>query len=165
MTRFSGNPVVMWPMGLALLVLSSACSEDGNGAFGGLFLQGDSVTVARADTARFCVALSTGGAAVAATQNDLRWDPSCLSLVDRCAIEPATGKDLLSNQRGPGDLRTIVISLEDTNPIPDGRLYCCSFRAGATTGCCPVDIVGTSASDPEGHLLTTGASNGEVCVQ
>jgi hypothetical protein len=109
--------------------------------------------------------LDTGGQAVAATQNDLSWNPGCLTLVDSCAIEPGTGKQLLTNQRSPGDLRAIVISLQDVNPIRAGRLYCCSMRPVVNSGCCTVDLVGANASDPEGRALTTGASDGEVCVQ
>jgi hypothetical protein len=143
----------------------AACGEDGTGAFGDVTLRGDSVTVAAGETATFCVELSSAGATVAATENDLRWDPNCLTLVGRCAVEPTTGKELLSNQRTAAELRAIVISLSDTNAIPDGRLYCCSLRTEPTEGCCPVEIFSAAASDPEGRALAAGTSDGEVCAE
>jgi hypothetical protein len=152
-------------LALFLPLFMAACGGDGSGGFGGVTLRGETVTVSAGDLATFCIELDSAGQAVAATQNDLRWDPNCLSLVDRCAIEPATGKDLLSNQRGAGDLRTIVISLTDVNPIPDGRLYCCSFRPVAVNGCCTVGIDRANASDPDGRALTTSSSDGAVCVE
>jgi hypothetical protein len=150
-------------MAVTLLLACAACSDDDS--FGGAGLRGDSVAVAAGETVRLCVELRTGGELVAATQNDLRWDPSCVTLVGACAVEPATGKQLMSNQRAPGDLRTIVISLQDVNPIPAGRLYCCSMRPEVNSGCCPVHIVAAHGSDPAGRALSMSASDGEVCVQ
>lgn len=160
-THVRGNIIRIVAM-LGLLVCA-AC-EGGNGA-GGVGLRGDSVTAENGDVVEICLELSTGGREIAATQNDLRWDARCLSLVDSCVIAPATGKQLLSNQRGDDGLRAIVISLSDTNPIPAGRLYCCSMRVTAASGCCPVEIVAVSASDPEGHIVAMDASDGEVCVE
>lgn len=151
-------------MAVALLVACAACGS-GDGSFGGVGLRGDSLTVAAGESAQFCVELTTGGQAVAATQNDLRWDPSCVSLIGRCAIEPATGKQLMTNQRGPGDLRAIVISLEDVNPIPAGPLYCCPLRAQVSGRCCPVEIAGASGSDPNGVALFMDVSDGQICVE
>ena len=49
---------------------------------------------------------------------------------ESCRIEPATGKQLFARVLGSRDfaLRTVVLSLADVDPIPDGRLYCCDFR-------------------------------------
>lgn len=148
---------------LVALLACAAC--DGNGGIGGVALQGESVTAGTGDVVQMCIDLSTGGQAIAATQNDLRWDSNCLSLVDRCVVNPAIGKELLSNQRAGNELRAIVISLSDTNPIPAGQLYCCSMRVSAASGCCAVEIFATSASDPEGQAVALGTSDGEICVE
>jgi hypothetical protein len=145
------------------LLFCASCSEDDG--FGGTTLRAESVSVAAGEVARVCLELSTGDEEVAATQNDLRWDTGCLSLVDDCVVDPAIDKMLLSNQRGPNELRAIIISLTDTDPIPAGRLYCCDLRATASSGCCTVEIFGGSASDLDGHLVNLHTSNGEVCIE
>lgn len=147
---------------IALLVCAS-CSDDGG--FGGTTLRAESVSVAASAVARVCLELSTGGEEVAATQNDLRWDAGCLSLVDRCTVDPAIDKMLLTNQRGSNELRAIVISLTDIDPIPAGPLYCCDFRATAAAGCCAIEVAGASGSDPEGRALAVGTVDGEVCIE
>lgn len=146
-------------------VLFAGCTDGGGGGSGAPALRGQSVRVQAGATASVCISLSTGGVAVAATQNDLEWDPNCLALADRCTIEPATGKQLMSNQLGPGRLRAIAISLQDVNPIPDGTVYCCPFRPQRGGGCCAIGIAGPHGSDPQGLALTMSASDGEVCVE
>lgn len=118
------------------------------------------------DTARVCVGLSSGGENIAATQNDLVWDAACASVVGNCEANSGHGKQLMSNQKGPGALRAIIISLQDTNTIPDGELYCCTFRAelGSGGSCCAIGVQGVSASDPEGKALGLAGRGGQICL-
>lgn len=126
-----------------------------------------SATVQEAgDSARVCVGLSAGGENVAATQNELVWDANCASLVDKCEANSAHGKQLMSNQKSASQLRAIIISLQDTNTIPDGELYCCTFRINLANGgaCCAIGLQGMSASDPEGQALGLAGRGGQVCL-
>jgi hypothetical protein len=118
------------------------------------------------DTGRVCVALNSAGDQVAATENRLVWDANCASLVDKCVASSAHGKQLMSNQPTTNQLKAIVISLQDTNPIPDGELYCCTFRLDLSRGgsCCAVGIQDMGASDPEGGALSTAGRGGQLCL-
>lgn len=138
-----------------------------NGPAFGASLSVSSATVQEAgDTARVCVGLSAGSEDVAATQNELVWDANCASLVDKCEANSAHGKQLMSNQRSASELRAIIISLQDTNKIPDGELYCCTFRVSLANGgsCCAIGLQGMSASDPEGKALGLAGRGGQVCL-
>ena len=137
-------------------------------AVGVVSLQATSATVATAgETADLCVVLNSGGAEVAGTQNDLVWDDSCATLKSftDCSANPATGKSLHGSLLG-GFFRALVLSLSDTNPIPDGQLYCCTFTAEATPGnCCSVSVVNTGASDPSGQVVLSVGNTAELCVE
>jgi hypothetical protein len=145
-----------------LLLWSSA-------AAGAVSLQATSATVgAPGETADVCVALSTGGAEVAGTQNDLNWDGTCASLADErsCFVTGSHGKQLsAATTCGDFCLRAIILSLTDVDPIPDGQLYCCQFAVEAAPGsCCPIAVVNVGASDPQGRALVTNGHTADLCV-
>jgi hypothetical protein len=113
--------------------------------------------------------LETGGAQVAGTQNDLVWDGSCatLSRASDCRVNPTTGKLLHGTILAAEDFRYrgLVLSLLDTEPIPDGQLYCCAFSVEATPGaCCSVEVVNTGVSDPLGGALLSSGNTAQLCV-
>ncbi|MDX2165937.1 MAG: MYXO-CTERM sorting domain-containing protein [Deltaproteobacteria bacterium] len=121
-------------------------------------------------TATVCVALDTGGAQVAGTQNDLTWDGSCLTLPDTsaCYASGTHGKQLQGKLLDNRDFtyRALILSLSDVDPIDDGVLYCCDFFVEATAGeCCRVDVTGAGASDPRGNALDVLAVGGQVCAE
>jgi len=150
-----------WLLGLMVPFLSTGR------AAGVLSLDATSATVAApGEIADLCVVLSAGGENVAGTQNDLVWDDSCatLSSADDCRVNTETGKSLHASLV-LGHFRALVLSLEDTNPIPDGPLYCCTFSVEATPGsCCAVSVVNTGASTPKGLAIPSVGNTAELCV-
>lgn len=122
------------------------------------------------DTADLCVALDSGGAPVAGTQNDLVWDGSCATLpsASACRISPGTGKQLHGGFPPQFDFtyRALVLSLDDLDPVPDGELYCCGFIVEADPGsCCRVSVVRAGASDPRGSELAATGNSAQLCVR
>lgn len=138
-------------------------------AAGAVALHASSATVAApGDTADLCVALGSGGADVAGTQNDLNWDGNCASLSgpDSCSVAGSHGKQLSTATKcGDFCLRAILLSFSDVDPIPDGELYCCRFNVEAAPGgCCQVAVVNSGASDPNGHGLSVSGNVAHLCV-
>jgi len=133
-------------------------------------LSASSSTVAHpGEAAQICVSLTTGGAEVAGTQNDLVWDGECASLPDddSCAAAGSHGKSLLGRLFAARDFtyRALILSLTDVDPIDAGVLYCCSFIAEAAPGaCCPIRLTSAATSDPNGNSIPTRATGGAVCV-
>lgn len=124
-----------------------------------------------ADPARLCVGLVLDAEEiVAGTENEVRWDGTCTTLLDEtCAPNPAHGKDLSGAiQADPlFSYKALVLSLTDTDPIPAGDLYCCDFavQVAAPGDCCDVTIENAGASDPEGNPLTAmDGAPGQVCL-
>ena len=152
-------------MAFAVLVVA-------NPGFGAVSLEATSATVsASGDQADLCVVLQSGGAPVAGTQNDLVWDGTCATLTTAadCRINSATGKTLTGTVSPNGadfSYRGLVLSFTDTDPLPDGQLYCCTFAVdSAPGGCCPVAVVNAAASDPVGRLLFVSAGQpATLCV-
>ena len=155
---------IPWPLLIGLLVVCAGCGGGGDGGAATPALIVDTaVLAADEESATICVMLVTNGNAVAGTQNELVWDPSCLTLLGSCTVNPDHGKQLFVG--GPR-LRALVLSFEDVEPIPDGALYCCPFRAkGLEPGdCCPLTIGNQLASDPRGTALVTAGRDGAVCA-
>jgi hypothetical protein len=152
----------------AAAVLCGGCDDSGPGG-GGVELRIDRVLLNAplGRDAKVCVSMASHGNAVAGTQNDLLWDGECLMLVGPCAVNPATGKQLMTSMRGNG-LRAILLSLTDVDPVPDGELYCCTFRTVTFLSgdeCCPIQVSETHASDPAGNALPASGITGEVCAE
>ena len=118
------------------------------------------------DRGQICVSLDTGGKEVAGTQNDLRWDNNCASMPvgagnkPDCHVMGAHGKDLHADFP-PGNefyVRALLLSFGNTDPMPDGPLYCCNFESEAEPGqCCTINITNVGSSDPKGGALPTSA--------
>ena len=111
------------------------------------------------DFGRICVVLHSGGEEVAGTQNDLRWDGRCATLPDKssCSVTGSHGKSLQHTKDPQGSdfsYRALLLSLSDTDPMPDGPLYCCNFQGEAEPGqCCRINVTNVGASDPTGNAL------------
>jgi hypothetical protein len=113
-----------------------------------------------------CIELAGGAGFVAATQNDLTWDPGCIEILEPCRGDPLVGKEVRTNQGWYDRLRAIVFSFTDTSPIAaDGVLYCCPFRLASTdaAGCCTVNIEQALGSDPSGLAIRIAGVPGQVC--
>ena len=117
----------------------------------------------------------TGDEQVAGMQNDLTYDPAVFAIQDAdCVINPAIGPDsALGKELGtnnalmnPPRLRNLLVSLDNVDPIPSGLLYTCTFRvaADATPGDYVLDNINQRASDPQGVVVPTTASNCKVRV-
>jgi hypothetical protein len=146
--------------GLAVLALAAPARAQ--------WLRVSSADVAEpGDIAEVCVSLEALGKTVAATQNDLIWDGTCATLesAERCAIAPGLDQQLFGRIRGDVDFgyRSLVLSLTEISPIPDGTLYCCPFRVEAMPhSCCAVSIGGVALSDQFGNQL--GVASRPACA-
>ena len=121
------------------------------------------------EMATLCVTMDSGGEQVAGTQNDLVWDGACATLTeDSCQASSHHGKTLHGNFPPTTDFtyRALLFSLTDTDPIPDGELYCCVFGVEVMNpgACCPVNIDGVGSSDPNGVALATTGVSGRLCL-
>jgi hypothetical protein len=130
-----------------------------------LFLLG-ARQVARAAPADVCLTMSGGQGAVAGLQVDLAWDGSCMSADTSggiCKADPATGKTVMPQSpirgRAQSTLRALMLSIVDTNPIPDGNLFCCTFKlANPSGGCCGLTMGNVAFSDSTGHAPAASVS-------
>jgi hypothetical protein len=155
-----------WLMALAVPLIVA------HPGFCAVSLDATSATVsASGDRADLCVVLDSGGAQVAGTQNDLTWDGTCATLATPadCRVNSATGKTLsgaLAPMGSDFSYRGLVLSFTDTEPLPDGQLYCCTFTVESAPGsCCPVAVVNAAASDPSGGALFVSAGQpASLCV-
>jgi hypothetical protein len=120
------------------------------------------------------------GHLVGAAQNDVAFDPSApiganADGAPDCAVNPAINKNATTfvfQPEGctPGatcqSVRTVVISLENVDPIPDGSvLYDCavSISLDAALGhYYPLVCSTAGASDLEGNPLATSCADGDV---
>jgi hypothetical protein len=112
-----------------------------------------------------CVELTGSDGIIAGTQNDLVWDPACLTITTPCQANPQHGKSVRTGVPNQGRLRTIVFSLTDTNPIDDGLLYCCPYQVVSlpSGGCCAVALQAVLGSDSFGDAIPMDGIAGQVC--
>lgn len=118
------------------------------------------------DSADVTVSLRSAGAAVAATGNDISFDPQILGIdAAACRVNPALQKTLIASVLpGTAALRTLrvfVQSDQNAEPIPDGSLYTCRVHVAtfALPGVYALRNGTTLAFDPAGNALpdVTGA--------
>lgn len=130
--------------------------------------------------AEVCISMQDSGGVVAGAQLDLSWDPSCMvpPLQDadggalpaaQCRSDPGTGKRVQDAVRGSSLLRALLFSLVDTNPIPDGGLFCCTFeRMDTRSSCCSLAMANVIFSDSRGQRVQNGtlvtSLDGQPCV-
>jgi hypothetical protein len=91
----------------------------------------------RGQSSDVCLALAEGEGEIAGLQTNLVWDDRCITPANGqrpCLAAAESGKTVQARLQGPGELKAIVISFADTNPIPDGRIFCCSFTAVGNPG-------------------------------
>lgn len=118
------------------------------------------------------VTLHTNGLSVAGTQADLHISAALIDETSiRCRVNPAIDKHSTAFAIATiGDdvrLRSVVLSLENTNPILDGALlYTCSARlaADAPSGRFPIAVDNVGAATPDGGALPTVATEGRIDV-
>ena len=129
--------------------------------------------------------LATADATVAATQNDLTYDPTVLTVVRKsngrpdCSLDSDLDKNGTSfvfrpngcNPAGPTfctSIRAIVVATDNTDPIPDDSiLYTCHVDIANLAPAGPATLTnsGVVLSDPLGAKVD-GASGreGEICI-
>jgi len=119
-------------------------------------------SMAPAPASDLCVSMSGSGGAIAGIQADFNWDSSCMAAdkgsgsSGRCTADPSTGKDIRAALKGGAGMKAIFFSMADTNPIPDGDLFCCSFtRLGGGGGnpCCGLTMGNVLGSDSVGKAI------------
>ena len=126
--------------------------------------------------------LSTGGRKIAGAQNDLRFDPSVLSVAEGrngkpdCAVNPSINKSASAFAFTPSGckgksctgVRALILSLTDVKPIADGsRLYTCrvAIAAGAKSGTHELGMSGVSLSTPEGDAVKASGQSASIEVR
>ncbi len=141
----------------------------------------ESVTGARGDAVQFGVTLHTQGQSVAASQNDLTFDPTVPVAArangrPECSVNPdidknATAFSFLPTGCRPGvdcgGLRAIVLATDNNAAIPDGAvLYTCkvAIRPDTTPGSYPLFAVNVILSDPNGGRIVTTTNSGVINV-
>ncbi|HUI24522.1 MAG TPA: cohesin domain-containing protein, partial [Candidatus Kryptonia bacterium] len=104
---------------------------------------------------------------VAATQNDIVFDPSVVSVTrGDCRINPNIDKTI-NVAATPNSIRIIIISLERSDPIPaTDILYTCAFHVGpdAPDGNIALNITNVGASDPSGKKISASGIGGSIFV-
>jgi MYXO-CTERM domain-containing protein len=167
-TKMKRIVAVVGPVALVLL-----CSAAAHAA---VIACGD-VTAVQGGPATVTISLEVeGDEVIAGTQNDLQFDAAVFSVsTDDCTINPAIGPDTdadkdLNTSLLPGEppaLRNLVVALDNTNPIPSGALYTCTFHvaADATVGEHVLTNVNVRASNPGGMVVPTTAGNCAVMVR
>jgi hypothetical protein len=121
----------------------------------------------------FEATLHDNGNVVAATQNDIAFDP--LTPIISCEENPAIDKEVFIGFQPfgctPGvdctAVRVIVLSLSNVDPIPDGAvLYSCTVAINFTApdGTYPLLSSNEGASTPDGMSIDTEGIDGAVIV-
>lgn len=112
--------------------------------------------------------LTTGGVQVAATANDIGAVSNMV--MTSCAINPAIGPGSTPNKQLSvsviGSVERVSIFGSNTNPIPDGTLYGCTFSISSGAAVGTYSLANTpQASDPAGYDISgvTGAA-GQIVV-
>ncbi|MFQ5667122.1 MAG: hypothetical protein ACE5I7_11900 [Candidatus Binatia bacterium] len=136
-------------------------------------------SAAAGESADICVYMSGGNERVAGVQMQLRWDGTCAAVNGGsgtsadCRANPDTGKNVQTSVgQGPcsGDpdcLTALLFSLSDTNPVPDGPLFCCGFSVvNPPSGQrCDIAIGGVVLSDAAGQRVPGfSTQNGSLYV-
>jgi hypothetical protein len=123
-------------------------------------------------TATVTVSLTSSGSTVAATGNDLSFNPQVLSIDPaECQVNPATGGTLVASvlQSGANSqtLRLFVAASDPPAPIPDGPLYSCPvvIAPSALPGTYALTNSTTIAFDLSSSMLShVVGANGAVTV-
>jgi aspartate oxidase len=105
-----------------------------------------------------CVVMTASHGAVGGLQMDLSWNPACMTAEQAagnaapCASNPSTGKSVETKFFSGASMRTLFLSLSDTNSIPDGELFCCGFTVARSQdgSCCSVNISSLILASPGG---------------
>ena len=125
-------------------------------------------------TVPITVSLVAGGLQVAGTGNDIAFDTTVLGLtfLSDCVPNPALNRPLSSSVVSTiGNITTIRVLVVgpplNTNPIPDGPLYTCTFSilSGAAPGATTLTNSNETAEDPNADAIASiSGANGTVVV-
>jgi len=126
--------------------------------------------------------LTTGGASIAGTQNDIVYDPKQIAVAQTsagkpdCRANPQLGKEGTAfNFLPPGchgaactSVRALVLSLSNVDPIANGStLYTCRVQilAGAHPGIARLGLSRVGFSNPTGQSISGGGTDGAVNIE
>jgi FG-GAP-like repeat len=120
----------------------------------------DDATAVAGDSTAVAVSLQSGNGVVVGVQNEIRFDPSRLSLTPAdCSVNPIIGESLTVGihveDAQHAVLRAVVLSLQSLDPIPDGELYRCTFAvlSGTLPEKYQLHVTGAMASDAVGNAI------------
>jgi hypothetical protein len=103
------------------------------------------------DATNVCVDLADSGGEIVGLQLNMSWDKRCLEPLDArklCTANATTGKPVHSAAQSNSELKAIVISFTDVDPIPEGEILCCNFKARQQAESCEIrlsDVIGSTA--------------------
>jgi hypothetical protein len=137
----------------------SACGDSGSDGATGTQRLGVFGQAADPTSTDVCVAMTGSRGEVGGVQMDLSWNPACMTAEQvegnaaRCLPNPATGKDVQTKIfPNNSTMRVLFLSVSDTNPIPDGELFCCKFTVARSPDgpCCSVNMSNLILGGPAG---------------
>src|SRR5262245_11399735 len=135
------------------------------------------------DVVSITVKLTTGGANIAGTQNDIVFDPKAITIAPTakgrpdCAVNAQLGKEgtafnFLPGGCSPGTtcntVRALVLSLSNVGAIANGSvLYTCKVRISpqAARGTSKLGVERAGFSDPAGKAISGRGVEGTVTVE
>jgi hypothetical protein len=140
---------------------------------GGQGRPGDVVTVT--------ATLTTAGASIAGTQNDIAFDPKQISVVAKANGKPDCSPNRQLGKEGTAfsflppkcqtgtctGVRALVLSLSNVAAIPNGSvLYTCkvAISAQASPGAHPLSLSHAGFSNPTGQAITAATADGAITV-
>lgn len=142
----------------------------------------DGAQGAPGDTVSVAAKLSSGGAGIAGTQNDIVFDPKQVTIAPNakgkpdCAANRQLGKEGTAFSFVPAGcrpgadctaVRTLVLSLSNVEAIPNGStLYTCRVRIApqASAGAHKLSVTRVGYSSPSGQAIDGGGKDGVVTV-
>jgi hypothetical protein len=137
---------------------------------GGVAVEAGAVSGLPGEMVTVNVSLHSGGAAVAAVQNDLDFGNSAafgpVATVTQCGVNPNIGKNLSGFKISGTQVRAVIVGT-NVDPIPDGSvLYTCTIAiaSGAAPGTYAATVSNVVAADPTGQQLPASGGSSPLVV-
>jgi len=168
-----------WVAGVALLVLGSGLGAAVPSPTHGATLSMPSNSAPVGASVDMCVVLSGGQNQIAGIQANILVDARCANAIRgsgnsaECTASAESGKQLTTTIGGPmcgnspNCVRTLLLAFDNTDPIPDGPLFCCAFTIpdSAPAGDCVFQLSQVRGSTPAGQpILDIGTKPGLLVV-
>lgn len=175
------RPETLRPTGVALLAVLGALGAVLPALTSAATLSIPSNSAPANASVDMCVVLTGGEQRLAGVQANILLDARCANVVRgsgnsaECSVGPAaaeTGKQLTTVIGGtmcnnsPNCVRAILVAFDNTDPIPDGTLFCCAFTipSSAPDGDCLFQLAQVRGSTSNGQPILDIAARPGVLV-